>query len=236
MSKRVIFYCRVSTQGQRVAANGLEAQLESCKAFAERNGYEVVDHVVETASGKLGLEDRPLLRAVVARAAKENLYIVVAKLDRLSRSVAFISGLMETRAKFIVADLGEDVDTMQLHIYAVFAQKEREMISQRTKAGLARVKARGVKLGNPRKYDQVFSDGSIKLGCISSAKIAGAANASKADEFALRMKPSIERMLAFGMSRTSIAKEFNSTGTKTQNGGAWSTTSICNIERRYKAL
>jgi DNA invertase Pin-like site-specific DNA recombinase len=74
----------------------------------------------------------------------------VAKLDRLSRDVHFISGLMTKRVPFIVAELGPEVDPFMLHIYAAVAEKERVVISERTKAALAAAKARGVKLGNPR--------------------------------------------------------------------------------------
>lgn len=236
MTKRAIFYKRVSTTEQGNSKNGLEAQQDACEQFASYNGYEIVDSVEEVASGKLDLDQRAVLRAAVTRCIKEKITLIVSKLDRLSRDAHFVLSMMKTKVVFVVADLGEDVDPTLIHVYAIFAQKEREMISQRTKAGLAQVKARGIKLGNPRKYDQVFSDGSVKLGCISSAKIAGAANASKADEFALRMKPSIERMLAYGMSKTSIAKELNLTNTKTQNGGMWHTTTVCSLIKRWEAI
>src|SRR5678816_3663350 len=75
--------------------------------------------------------------------------VIVAKLDRLSRDVAFISGLMAKRVPFVVAELGPDVDPFMLHLYAALAEKERRLISERTKAALAAAKARGVKLGNP---------------------------------------------------------------------------------------
>jgi DNA invertase Pin-like site-specific DNA recombinase len=95
------------------------------------------------------LERRPQLKAALEAARKRKCPIVVAKLDRLSRDVAFISGLMAQRVPFVVAELGPDVDPFVLHIYAALAEKERALISQRTRAALAQAKARGVRLGNP---------------------------------------------------------------------------------------
>lgn len=233
MTKRAINYYRVSTSEQGNSKNGLEAQQAVCEKFAKDNGYEIVDSVIEVASGKLDLDERAILRAAVARCTKEKITLVVSKLDRLSRDALFVLSLMKTKVVFVVAELGEDVEPMMLHVYAIFAQKEREMISQRTKAGLASVKARGIKLGNPRKYDEVFSDGSIKLGRGSASKLAAKVNSYKADEFSKRMRPSVERMLNSGMSMTAIAKEFNESGVKTARGGVWTPTSIINLKARW---
>jgi DNA invertase Pin-like site-specific DNA recombinase len=83
--------------------------------------------------------------------ARRRCPIVVAKLDRLSRDVAFVSGLMAPKVPFIVAELGPDVDAFMLHIYVATAEKERRNISIRTKQALAAAKARGVQLGNPKQ-------------------------------------------------------------------------------------
>ena len=85
----------------------------------------------------------------LAEARKKKAAIIVAKLDRLSRDVAFIAGLMAKGVPFVVAELGVDADPFMLHLYAALAEKERSMISQRTKAALAAAKKRGVRLGNP---------------------------------------------------------------------------------------
>jgi DNA invertase Pin-like site-specific DNA recombinase len=95
------------------------------------------------------LEKRPQLAAALRRAKQIKCPIAVAKLDRLSRSVAFISDLMSKRVPFIVAQLGRNVDPFMLHIYAALAEKERALISERTKEALAKAKERGVVLGNP---------------------------------------------------------------------------------------
>jgi DNA invertase Pin-like site-specific DNA recombinase len=121
--------------------------------------------------------------------------VIVAKLDRLSRDVAFISGLMTKRVPFICADLGRDTDPFMLHIYAAFAEKERRMIFIRTKEGLARAKARGVKLGGTNEQ-------SLK-------------QAAEAKAFAENLRPLIEQLAGGGMSMTAIAAELNRRRIKT---------------------
>src|ERR1700738_4697952 len=152
--KPVIEYIRVSTQQQGRSGLGLEAQREPIQRFAKAEGFHIVESFVEIESAKGDtLARRPKLQKALAAAKriKDSDYryapVIVAKLDRLSRDVAFISGLMTKKVPFICADLGRDTDPFMLHIYAAFAEKERRMISIRTKEGLARAKARGVKLG-----------------------------------------------------------------------------------------
>jgi DNA invertase Pin-like site-specific DNA recombinase len=134
MSPLVAYY-RVSTQKQRRSGLGLEAQRKAVTTFAAAEGFAIVgEHVeVETAKGADALDRRPELKA----AEKLRASVAVAKLDRLSRDVAFISGLMAQRVPFIVTALGKDVDPFMLHIYAAMAQQERTMISRRTKEALA---------------------------------------------------------------------------------------------------
>ena len=105
---------------------------------------------VETGKGTDALDRRPQLKAALKAAKKAKCEVAVAKLDRLSRDVAFIASLMAQRVPFIVCALGRNVDPFTLHIYAALAEQERRMISQRTAAGLAAAKARGVKLGNEK--------------------------------------------------------------------------------------
>jgi len=153
MLSPLIAYYRVSTRKQGRSGLGLEAQRAAVAAFAQAEGFEVTAEYqeVESAKGGDALNRRPQLAAALKHAKRLKVSICVAKLDRLSRDVGFIAGLMSQRVPFIVTALGKDVDPFTLHIYAALAEQERRMISQRTKAGLQAAKARGVVLGNPKQ-------------------------------------------------------------------------------------
>src|SRR5262249_645197 len=148
--RAIISYLRVSTATQGRSGLGLEAQREANARFAEANGFAIAaEHVeVETGKGADALDRRPVLAAALAEARRKRCPVLVSKLDRLSRDVHFISGLMVHRVPFIVAELGPEVDPFMLHIYAALSQKERALISARTKDALRAAKARGRELGN----------------------------------------------------------------------------------------
>src|SRR3954454_9208148 len=149
MPKPTVAYIRVSTARQGRSGLGLEAQQAAIQRFCEAEGFEVVAEriEVETGKGADALDRRPELAAALAEAKRRKCPVLVAKLDRLSRDVAFIAGLMAQRVPFIVAELGPDADPFMLHIYAALAEKERRLISARTKAALQAAKARGQCLG-----------------------------------------------------------------------------------------
>src|SRR6202521_4213763 len=151
VSTSVITYLRVSTSQQGRSGLGIEAQRQSLRQFAKAEGLELVREFVEVETGKGSdaLDRRPQLKAALAAAKKLKCPVAVAKLDRLSRDVHFISGLMSHRVPFIVAELGADADPFMLHLYAALAEKERSLISQRTIAALSAARDRGAKLGNP---------------------------------------------------------------------------------------
>jgi len=148
----IISYLRVSTARQGRSGLGIEAQRAAVTRFAEAEGYGIAREFVEIETGKGAdaLSRRPQLTTALADAKKRKCAVVVAKLDRLSRDVHFISGLMAERVQFIVAELGPDVDPFLLHLYAAIAEKERNVIAGRTKSALAAAKARGVVLGGPK--------------------------------------------------------------------------------------
>jgi DNA invertase Pin-like site-specific DNA recombinase len=139
-----ISYLRVSTDKQGERGYGLEAQRRAVADFIGDDG--LITEFVEVESGKRH-DNRPQLAAALAAARKHKARLVIAKLDRLARNVAFIAGLMEEKVEFVCCDMPSATPFM-LHIYAAVAEEERRMISSRTKAALAAAKARGVVLGN----------------------------------------------------------------------------------------
>ena len=174
---------------------------------------------VETGKGADALERRPQLARALARARRLKCPVVVAKLDRLSRDVAFIAGLMAQRVPFVVAELGRDADPFMLHIYAALAEQERRMISARTKAALAAKKAQGTRLGNRTNLDAAGALGvaSIKAG---------------ADAFAADVLPTIRALQAAGGTLRSIAAEMNTRRVRTARGGEWSATQVQRVLSR----
>src|SRR5438045_1076520 len=147
-----VAYYRVSTRQQQRSGLGIEAQRAAVQRFAEAENIRIIAEFVEAETGKGAdaLDRRPQLAAALAAAKAARCCVLVSKLDRLSRDVAFVAGLMSQRVAFIVAELGRDADPFMLHLYAALAEKERRLISDRTKAALAAKKTRGAKLGNPR--------------------------------------------------------------------------------------
>jgi DNA invertase Pin-like site-specific DNA recombinase len=150
--RSIVTYIRVSTAKQGRSGLGIEAQREALARFAEAEAFGVIREFIEVETGKGAdaLDRRPQLAAALAYARRQRCPVAVAKLDRLSRDVHFISGLMAHRVPFLVAELGPDVDPFILHLFAALAEKERAMISARTRAALKAAKDRGVKLGSPK--------------------------------------------------------------------------------------
>jgi DNA invertase Pin-like site-specific DNA recombinase len=220
VSRPLVAYVRVSTSKQGRSGLGVEAQRQAIARFAAGEGLVVAsEHVeVETGKGADALDLRPQLRLALDRARKLRCPIVVAKLDRLSRDVAFIAGLMAQRVPFVVAELGPDIDPFILHIYAALAEKERAMISARTKEALAQAKARGVRLGNPRLHE-------VRAKAVKSMKAA-------ADRFAANVLPLIQPLRADGKSLREIAKALNDRSVPTARGGKWAATQIAAILKR----
>jgi DNA invertase Pin-like site-specific DNA recombinase len=149
---RAVAYLRVSSREQGKSGLGLEAQRDAIERFCEADGeLKIVDWFTEIESGKRvsdTLNKRPQLAAALNRAKQVSGPVIVAKLDRLSRDVHFVSGLMVHGIEFIACELGRQSDPFMLHLFAALAEKERALISQRTTAALAALKRRGVKLGS----------------------------------------------------------------------------------------
>lgn len=150
-AKAFVAYLRVSTSRQGESGLGLEAQRAAVTAFAQGQGAAIMAEYVEVETGKGhdALDRRPQLAAALAHAKRLKVPVIVAKLCRLGRDVHFISGLMVNRVPFLVTELGADVDPFMLHVYAALAEKERALISERTRAALRAAKAKGKRLGSP---------------------------------------------------------------------------------------
>jgi DNA invertase Pin-like site-specific DNA recombinase len=210
--KQIIAYVRVSTQKQGASGLGLEAQRDAIARFAGAERCDVVDTFteVETGKGADALERRPQLAAALKAARKLKCPIVVSKLDRLSRDVHFISGLMAQRVPFIVTELGADTDPFMLHIYAALAEKERRMIGERTRAGLPAARERGVKLGG------------------LNAK--GIAERQAARERAEQLRPLFAELA--GLSARKAAEELNRRSVATPAGGKWHAATVLPVRER----
>ena len=217
----IINYVRVSTSGQGRSGLGIEAQRQALAHFAQAESFEVVREFVEVETGKGSdaLDRRPQLKAALAAARKLKCHVAVAKLDRLSRDVHFISGLMVHKVPFLVAELGADVDPFVLHLFAALAEKERALISTRTRQALSAAKARGVPLGNPRLSEARRSAvGAVKSG---------------ADRYAANVLPIIrEAQKAGARTLRDIADALNARGVATARGGQWHAKSVANVLAR----
>jgi DNA invertase Pin-like site-specific DNA recombinase len=220
MTRPVVTYLRVSTQDQGRSGLGIEAQRAALERFAEAEGFAIAAEFaeVETGKGADALDKRPMLAAALAEARKRQCSIAVAKLDRLSRDVHFVSGLMAQRVPFIVAELGADVDPFVLHLYAALAEKERKLISERTKRALEAAKARGVKLGGDRGH---LADAREK-GTAASAAV----RTAKANERAADVSPIIRELQAQGASLRRIAADLTARGIPTPRGSEWTAMAV----------
>jgi DNA invertase Pin-like site-specific DNA recombinase len=146
MRGKFFSYLRVSTDKQGARGYGLDAQRAAITNYLNGGPWQLLGEFIEVESGKRN--DRPKLAEALAACKRQGAKLIIAKLDRLSRNVAFIAALMDGKTDFVCCDFPQ-ANRLTLHILAAVAEHEREMISERTKAGLAAAKARGVKLGNP---------------------------------------------------------------------------------------
>ena len=217
----LITYIRVSTSQQGRSGLGIEAQRQTLENFARAEGFSVAREFVEVETGKGSdaLDRRPQLKAALAAARKLRCHVGVAKLDRLSRDVHFISGLMAHKVPFLVAELGPDVDPFVLHLFAALAEKERALISTRTRQALSAAKARGVTLGNPKLH--------------VARRSALDAVSAEADRFAANVLPIIrEAQRAGATTLREIAAALNARGIATARGGQWHAKSVSNVLQR----
>lgn len=221
-----IAYLRVSTHRQQRSGLGIEAQRATIARFAESEGLTIIREFVEAETGKGAdaLDRRPQLAAALAAAKSAKCCVVVSKLDRLSRDVAFVSGLMAQRVPFIVAELGRDADPFMLHLYAALAEKERRLISERTKVALAAKKAAGARLGNPRNW-------------ADAASLGRAVQSAAANEFVAGLLPIIAAIRGAGATTLeAMAQALNQRGIRSARGGKWHVSSVANLLARARQV
>jgi DNA invertase Pin-like site-specific DNA recombinase len=218
---RTINYYRVSTAKQGRSGLGMEAQRAAVEAFCASRGWEKLEEYKEQESGKR--DDRPELAKALHHATVSKATLVIAKLDRLSRNVAFLAQLQDAGVDFVAADM-PDANELTIHIMAAMAQAERKAISKRTKEALAAAKARGTKLGNPM--------GARAFGNYKGNEAAVAAIKAKSRAFASDVMPIIDAIMADGHSSLrAIAKELNERGIVTARGGKWGPQSVSDLFR-----
>ncbi|HWS69774.1 MAG TPA: recombinase family protein [Steroidobacteraceae bacterium] len=222
-----IGYVRVSTSAQGRSGLGLAAQRAAIARFAEAEGLNVtqVFEEVETGSGADALDRRPQLAAALKTARKARSPVLVAKLDRLSRDVHFISGLMSHHVEFVVCELGRQSDPFVLHLYAALAEKEHAMISARTKAGLSAAKARGTKLGMSAR-----SKSEVRKIAARGAK----ANQTAALDRIEAIRWAIESALSGDVSLRKASELLNERGIASPGGGRWHAPSLLKASRRLR--
>lgn len=210
-----VAYLRVSTDRQGKSGLGLEAQQEAITSFLRPDDRLLEPPFVEVESGKHN--DRPKLAEAVERCRQTGATLLIAKLDRLARNVAFIANLMESGVPFVAVDMPE-ANRLTIHILAAVAEHEREMISQRTKAALQAAKARGIRLGGDRGYRPSEAP---------DRALAAAGRRASADRAAHAILPVIQELRDEGhTSLNALASRLNALGHVTPRGGRWTATAV----------
>ena len=228
---RAIAYYRVSTAKQGRSGLGLEAQEAAVAAYIASSGSKLLaPPYVEVESGKRS--DRPKLTAALAHAKRAQATLVIAKLDRLSRNVAFLSNLMESGVDFVACD-NQHADKFQIHIMVALAEKEAELISERTKAALAVAKVNGTKSGvrlGAAGVKNLTREGTLK----GSARGLAAIKRNKVKAYA-DLAPMIADLAAQDLSLRAIAARLNEQGEVTRRGRPWGAAQVSRVLDAVKA-
>jgi len=227
--KAIIGYLRVSTQKQGQSGLGLEAQLAAIEGFAQANAVGILKTYIEVESGKRA--DRPELAKALAHAKRCKATLVVAKLDRLARNVAFLSALLRSGADFLACD-NPHANKLTIHILAAVAEDEAERISQRTKAALQAYKARGGVLGGarPECRNNLNPEAMAK-----GQQMAAIARRQKAADAYADLLPELRTYRADGLSLRQIAAKLNEQGHSTRRGRPWNPVQVMLVLSRANA-
>lgn len=223
-----IGYMRVSTKGQGESGLGLEAQRAALEGFVRDAKGTLLNVYTEVESGKRA--DRPELAKAVAHAKRSKATLCVAKLDRLSRNVEFLAGVMNSGCEFAAADMPA-ANRFMLHVMAAVAEHEAKAISERTRAALAAYKARGGKLGAELPQCRNLTDAARRKG----AQRAGEAVAKNAVEAYADLRPGMVETRANGMTLAEIAAKLNDEGHTTRRGKPWNPTQVSRVLEQAEA-
>jgi DNA invertase Pin-like site-specific DNA recombinase len=227
MDGRFVAYLRVSTKRQETSGLGMEAQEKAIADYLNGGRWELVGRFEEAESGKRN--DRPELMAAIQKCKATGAKLLIAKIDRLARNVAFVSNLMESGVEFVAADFPQ-ANRLTVHIMAAMAEYEREMISKRVRDALAMAKKRGVKMGNPHTHDGL-PKGAAEKGAAASIKV----RTKKADEHARRLHDTIKQYQAGGMSLRVIARKLTEDNILTPRGkGSWEAVTVQRVLKRVE--
>ena len=213
---KCIAYYRVSTDRQGASGLGLEAQQKAVRDWLNGGSWQLIGEFTDVESGKN--TDRPELLKAIEACRRNRAKLVIAKLDRLARNLAFVATLMDFGVEFIAAD-NPHANKLTIHILAAVAEHEREQISERTKVALQAARARGTTLGNPRLAE--------------ARQRAHAAVRAASSQFSANVLPVIREVQATGMtSANAIAGELNRRGVKTARGGRWTHVTVGKVLAR----
>ena len=214
-----VAYYRVSTVKQGQSGLGLESQRAIVQGLVAARGLTLAAEFTEVESGRK--KNRAQLEAALDQARRSGAVLLIAKLDRLARNVAFTSALMESGVEFIAADI-PDANRMTLHVMAALAEQEAQLISERTKAALAARKARGLPLGHAAN----LTPAARARGPRAQREAAQVAT-RQASAFAVVLRQRGDTLLA-------IAERLNGTGFRTRQGGLWTPTQVKRILERLE--
>jgi DNA invertase Pin-like site-specific DNA recombinase len=215
-ARRFVAYYRVSTDRQGQSGLGLEAQRKAVADYLNGGAWELVNEFTEIESGKKS--DRPELTLAIEACRRHKARLVIAKLDRLSRNLAFIATLMESGVEFVAADM-PFANKLTIHILAAVAEHEREALSDRTRAALAAAKARGTRLGNPNPTHAL--------------RRMRAARKAQIERYTANILPIIREAQAAGhTSYNAIAAQLNGRKVATARGGRWTHVQVGQILKR----
>ena len=219
MTEKFVAYYRVSTTKQGIDGVGMDAQRDAVARYLDGGDWELLAEFAEVESGKKS--DRQALAKAIALCRKEGATLLIAKLDRLARNAAFLLGLRDSGVNFVATDPPHS-DKFTVGIMALVAEKERDMISQRTRDGLAAAKRRGIRLGNPRPAAAVRS--AVKV------------NVERADAYAEGIASVIDEIRdAHVTSLRGVSRCLNARGFKTPNGRVFAAQSVKNVLGRITA-